>query len=299
MYDIIIIGCGPAGMSAAIYSKRANKNVLVLEGESIGGQMASAPIIENYPGYRSIRGSALADVMFGSLLELNVEIELETALKVIPQDRFFEVVTESNRYKSRAVIIAVGAKYRTLNIPSEDKFLGKGIHFCVTCDGAFYKNKTVAIIGGGRSAVVNALMLADICNKVYLIHRRDKLNAEENMLNSLSKCKTVEIVLNSTVESYNGKDSIEAITLTSDMGKRELKVDGIFLSVGSDPATSLVTSVVKCDKDGFIETDETETNIEGLYAVGDCRQKKYRQVTIAVADGTNAALKAIEYLNNN
>jgi len=294
MYDTIIVGCGPAGMTSAIYLARANKKVLILEKETIGGQMASSPLIENYPGYQSISGSELANNMFEQLSNLGVEIELEEVTE-IKDGELKKVITEDNVYESKSVIIATGCKYRLLGLDNEEDLIGRGIHFCVACDGAFYKDKTVAVIGGGNSAVINAITLSDICKKVYVIQNLDFLTAEEILVNKLKGKENVEIILDSVVTKINGEDELESIEIND----QKIKVDGMFISIGLIPQCDIVKDILKVNKFGYIESVNCVTDIKGIYVAGDCRDKKVRQVTVATSDGTIAATNAIEFLNNN
>lgn len=298
MYDFIIIGCGPAGMTAAIYAKRANKKVLILEKETIGGQMASAPLIENYPGYSAISGSCLANHMFEQLSNLEIDVELEEVKEIKP-GKVKKVITDENTYEAKAVLIATGSKYRLLGLEKEEELIGKGIHFCVACDGAFYKNKEVAVIGGGNSAIINAITLSDICSKVYIIQNLDTLTAEESLIDKLSSKHNVEIILGSTVQKIIGSDELQSIVIKTKENEKELSLDGMFISIGLIPQSDIVKDILKINSFGYIEAVDGVTNEEGIFVAGDCRDKKVRQVTVATGDGTIAALSAIDYLNNN
>ena len=204
MYDAIIIGAGPSGLTAAIYLLRANKKVLVLEKETIGGQISSSPLVENYPGYISISGSELANNMYDQVINLGGEIELEEVIE-LKED---QVITEDNTYKAKTIIVATGCKPRVLGLENEENLIGNGIHFCVSCDGAFYKDKKVAVIGGGNSAVINAIALSDYCKEVTLIQNLEFLTAEKNLVDQLNKKNNIKVILNKVVESYIGSDSI-------------------------------------------------------------------------------------------
>lgn len=298
MYDIIVIGCGPAGMTSAIYAARANKKVLVLEKETIGGQMASAPLIENYPGYASISGSELASNMFDQIMDLNVDFELEE-VKEIVDGKIKKVITDSNTYEAKTIIIATGSKYRLLGLPNEENLIGKGIHFCTACDGAFFKEKEIAIIGGGNSAVINAIMMTDICKKVYVVQNLENLTAESILVDKLKEKDNVEIIVNSIVKKINGEDNLESIVIETEKEERTLLLDGMFISIGLIPQSELVKQILKVNKYGYIESNNCVTDIPGIYVAGDCRDKGFRQVTIATSDGTVAATHAINFLNNN
>lgn len=296
-YDIIIIGCGPAGMTAAIYAARANKKCLILEKETIGGQMSSAPLIENYPGYNKILGSELANNMYEQVLDLGVDIELEE-VKEIKIDSKKYVITEENTYETDAIILATGSKYRLLGLEKEEELIGKGVHFCVACDGAFYKDKDVAVIGGGNSAVINALTLSDICKKVYLIQNLDKLTAEDTLTEKLSDKSNVDVMLSSTVDKILGEDELTGIIINQKETKETINLDGIFVSIGLIPQNELAKNILPLNEYGYLIADNSKTEIPGIFVAGDCRDKVVRQITVAVSDGTVAALHAVEYLND-
>lgn len=298
MYDIVIIGCGPAGMTAAIYAARANKKVLILEKETIGGQMASAPLIENYPGYQSISGSELASNMFDQVMNLNVDFELEE-VKEIVDGTIKKVITDSNTYETKTIIIATGSKYRLLGLENEINLIGNGIHFCTACDGIFFKDKTVAIIGGGNSAVINALTMSDICKKVYVIQNLDKLTAESILVDNLNSKENVEIIVSSNVKRILGESCLESIVVETDGSEQEIKLDGMFISIGLIPQSEIVSKILKINKYGYIEANNCITELPGIFVAGDCRDKMFRQVTISTGDGTTAATEAINFLNNN
>ena len=293
MYDVVIIGCGPAGMTAAIYAKRANKKVLVLEKESIGGQMASAPFIENYPGYESIAGSELANNMFMQLEKLGVDLEIEEVLEIV-DGKIKKVITDSNTYETKTIIVATGAKYKKLNLPNEEELIGKGIHFCVACDGAFYKDKTVAVIGGGNSAIINALTLSDICKKVIVIQNLKELTAEDALTDRLKTKNNIEVLFDSVVTKVIGDNELEKIVINDN---KEICLDGMFVSIGLIPQSDIFKNILEVNEYGYIDAPNCESIKEGIFVAGDCRNKKVRQVTVATSDGTRAALSAIEYLN--
>lgn len=292
MYDAIIIGCGPAGMTSAIYLARQNKKVLILEKETIGGQISSSPLVENYPGYISISGSELSNNMFDQVMNLGVDFELEEVTE-IKDGEVKKVITTDNTYETKTVIIATGCKYKLLGLDNEINLIGKGIHFCVSCDGAFYKDKTVAVIGGGNSAVINAISLSEICKKVYVIQNLDELTSEKNLADKLKDKKNVEIIVSSVVSKINGEDSLESIEINND---KTIELDGMFISIGMVPQNSFVKDLINLDKYNYVDSIDCKTNIPGIFVAGDLRTKPYRQVTTAVNDGTIAANLVIDYL---
>ena len=296
-YDIIIIGCGPAGMTSAIYALRSGKSVLILEKESIGGQIASSPLVENYPGYSSISGAELSNNLYEQVLNLGGQIELEEVVEIkVGKEK--EVITTDNSYLADAIIIATGAKHRLLGLENEQELIGNGIHFCVSCDGAFYKDKTVCVIGGGNSAVINALTLSDICKNVIVVQNLSDLTAEKKLANKLKDKKNVEIFYNSKVKEIIGENELKAIVIENAL-EQEIETDGMFISIGLVPESDFIKNLIKVNNYNYIESDNScNTNIEGIFVAGDVRSKKVRQLTTAVNDGTIAALEAIEYIDN-
>ncbi len=296
MYDSVIIGSGPAGLTAAIYLLRAEKKVLILEKENIGGQIISSSNVSNYPGFISISGMELMNNLYEQVVNLGGKVVLEEALE-ITGDHIKTVVTDCNSYKTKTIILALGSTYRLLNLDKEEDFIGNGISFCVSCDGAFYKDKVVAVVGGGNSAVQEALSLADICEKVYVIQNMDHLTCEESLKTRLSLKNNVEVYYNSKVMSYIGEDELEGIAFNTNNKLINLKVDGVFLAIGLLPQTGFVSKLVSLDANNYILSKDTFTNIDGIYVAGDCRTKDFRQLTTAVSDGTIAALNVIKYLD--
>jgi len=295
VYDTIIIGAGPAGLTAGIYLARGGYKVLILEKEGIGGQIASSPLVENYPGYISVSGAELTGNMFDQVLNLGVDLEIETVIQ-IKDGKLKKVITEDNEYEARTVIIATGSKYKTLGIPSEEQFLNNGIHFCVSCDGAFYKRKKVAVIGGGNSAITNALYLADISTKVYIVQMLDDLTCEENLKEKILSKKNVEIFYNGEVIQFLGDKDLTGIKIKTKDEEKTIEVDGVFESVGMDAQTEIIKGLVDTDKYNYIISENSETKLPGLFVAGDCRVKEIRQLTTATADGTAAAINAINFL---
>ena len=289
MYDVILIGAGPAGLTSALYLLRANKKVLVLEAKSYGGQIINASNVENYPGIESISGFDFATNLYNQVVKLGGEIKFETVIRV-EEDR--RVITSKNEYNSKAVIIATGAANRKLNIENEEKFIGKGISYCATCDGNFFKNKEVAVNGGGNTALEDAIYLSNLCSKVYLIHRRDEFRGEDKYVEELKNKSNVEFILNSKITSINGSDKLESITVNED---KEIKVDGLFIAIGQEPKNDIFSNVVDLDDKGYIITyDDVYTKTDFIYVAGDTREKELRQLTTAVSDGSIAATIALK-----
>ena len=296
MYDAIVIGAGPAGLTAGIYLARGGAKTLIIEKESIGGQIVSSPLVENYPGFKSVSGSELVDTFYEQVVDLGVDIEIGE-VKSIENGEIKKVFVDDAVYETKTVIIATGVKHRKLNLEKEEEFIGSGIHFCATCDGPFYKNKVVAVVGGANSAVINAIYLSSLCDKVYLIYRGKDLRCENKLKEKVSNLKNVEILLNSNVTQYLGVDKLERIVVKDLQCKKEIQVDGLFLSIGMDPETSIKLNLNKTDND-YYDSVDTLTNLPGIFVAGDCRNKNVRQVTTAVSDGTVAAINALNYLQN-
>ena len=295
-YDTIIIGAGPAGLTAAIYLLRASKKVLIIEKESIGGQISSSPLVENYPGFIKISGSELSNNLFEQVTNLNGEFTIEE-VKKITKDK--KVITDETTYQTKSIIIATGCKHRRLNIENEEDLIGNGVHFCVSCDGAFYKDKTVVVVGGGNSAIINALSLSDICKKVYIIQNLDHLTAEKKLIEQLDNKNNIEIILSSILTKYHTlNEELTKVTIKTKEEEKKIKTDGVFLSIGLIPANEIFKDIITLDEYGYIESENMKTNIEGIFVAGDCRTKSVRQVTTATSDGTIAAINTITYLNN-
>lgn len=296
MYDIIIIGCGPAGMTAALYASRANKKVLVFEGKSYGGQILNASKVENYPGFDNISGFDLATNMYNQIITKGVEIKNEMVLK-ITKDK--EVITSNGTYQAKAIILATGVQHRKLNITNETEYIGRGVSYCATCDGNFFRNKDVAVVGGGNTALEDALYLSNIVNKVYLIHRRDEFRGEDIYLDELKNKSNVEIITNSEVTHINGQELIKSIDVHTTTGENDMSkiipISGLFVAVGQEPKNEIFADIIELDEKGYIKTnDGIHTNVEGIYVAGDCRNKPLRQLTTAVSDGSIAATIAIK-----
>lgn len=289
MYDAIIIGGGPAGLTSAIYLRRANKKVLVLEANVCGGQIVTAQDVENYPGYTHISGFDLSENMRKQVLDLGAEIKYETVLKV---DENKKVYTANNIYEAKSIILAIGAKNRKLKIENEEKFTGRGISYCATCDGNFYKNKDVAVIGSGNTALDDILYLSDIANHVYGIVRGDSYKGELQELEEIKKKDNVTLMFNSVVTELIGNDALEKIVIN---GEKEINVSGVFVAIGQEPNNMMFKNIVDLDEKGYIiTTEEVKTKTKGIYVAGDARVKVLRQLTTATSDGALAATYAIK-----
>ena len=293
MYDIIIIGAGPAGLTAALYALRANKKIVIFEAKTFGGQIINASKIVNYPGIEQVSGFDFATTLYNQVKNLGAEIKYETVLRV---EKDKTVITNKDKYKAKSVIIATGAENRKLNIDGENKFIGKGVSYCATCDGNFFKGLDVAVVGGGNTAIADALYLSDIVNKVYLIHRRDEFRGEPKKVEELKNKKNIELVLNSNVVKINGNDKVESIEVeNNDKERTTIEVSGIFIAVGQDPKNAIFNNVVEINDKGYIiSEDGVHTSTEGIYVAGDTREKVLRQLTTAVSDGSIAATIAIK-----
>ena len=298
MCDCIIIGAGPAGLTAAIYLLRENKKIKIFEKESIGGKIASSARVENYPGFKSISGATLADSLYEQVTALGGEIDIEE-VKSIKDGKIKEVVTDEGVYQTKAIIIATGTHYNTLNLDNEQNFLGNGISFCTVCDGAFYKDKVVAVIGGANSAIINAIYLSSIAKTVYLIVRSDTLKGEASVIDELLEKDNIKVLYESNVIKYLGDDTLTGIVIKTKDGEKSIDVSGIFMSIGQIPETKEFSNLVELDSNNYIKSnEECITNIPGIFVAGDVRKKHIRQLTTAMNDGTIAALNVIDYLKN-
>lgn len=300
MFDVCIVGAGPAGLSAAIYALRAGKKVVIIEANSYGGQIINTPDIENYPGIDHISGFDFATRLYEQARSHGGEIVFDKVNEIVKENEIFTVKCNINSYKAKTVIIASGVKRRTLDIPGEKELRGMGVSYCATCDGAFFRNRAVCVVGGGNTAVEEAIYLSENCSKVYLIHRRDEFRAEKNRLEYLKSRDNIEIITNAVLSCINGDDVVSSVyykDITSDSIKK-LDVSGVFVAVGQAPDTDFVKNLVEVDNNGYILAGEDcVTNVKGVFVSGDCRKKEVRQLTTATADGSVAALAAVKYLN--
>lgn len=301
MYDIIIIGAGPAGLTAAIYASRAMKSVLIVEKEGFGGQIVLSPGVENYPGVQgSINGADLANTLVEKAIEFGAITEFDEIVGIESIDGGFMCHGYYGHYTGKAVIIAAGAHHRKLGLESEERLTGRGVSYCAVCDGAFFKGKPVAVIGGGSTALADALLLSDLAEKVYLIHRRDEFRGEAHVVERLRKKENVEFVLNAVPEEFVGESKLEALRVKfKDGSERTLEVSGAFVAIGQTPSISEFKGMIELDESGYaLSTEDCLTRTPGVFVAGDCRRKAIRQLTTATADGTVAALAACDYVDD-
>lgn len=299
MWDIIIVGAGTAGLTAAIYGQRAGKQVLLLESGIYGGQIVNAPEIENYPGIATVSGYQFAMNLYEQATGLGAVLENGKVIGIQEKASNWIVQTEVAAYVGKAVILATGAKHRSLGLKQEAELTGKGISYCATCDGAFYRGKTVAVIGGGNTALGDAEYLSNLCETVYLIHRREEFRGTTEAVERLKKRDNVRILLNTVVEELIGSEGLEALRiLDKETGSgQQLKVDAAFVAIGQEPDNQAFASLVELDENGYIRAGEDcKTQATGVFAAGDCRTKQVRQLTTAAADGAVAAIAAVEYI---
>ena len=296
IYDIIIIGGGPAGLTAAIYARRANKTVLVMEKGTFGGQITSSPKVENIPGFISVSGNEFGEVLMEQAMELGAEVECLEALSVTDGE-IKTVTTDEGDYQARALIIAMGTKHRLLGLDREEEFIGNGISFCAVCDGAFYADKTVAVIGGGNSALQEAILLSKTSKKVYVVQNLDYFTGEERLIEELKITENVVTIMGAVVTELLGDDELSGIKIKRGEQIEELKIDGMFTAIGLIPQNEIFASLVKLNNWGYVDSGEDcLTTANGIFVAGDCRSKRIRQVATAAADGAVAALAACDYL---
>ena len=295
MYDIIIIGGGPAGLTAALYACRANKKVLVIEKDSFGGQITQSPKVENIPGFTEVTGNEFAEKLVEQVLAQEADVECAEVLEIVDGE-YKRVVTDSGEYTAKAVIIATGAKHRLLGLENEENLIGEGISFCAVCDGAFYEGKTVAVIGGGNSALQEAILLSDLAKKVYVIQNLDFFTGEEKLVEVLKSKENVEIILGTVVKRLIGETELKGVELNSNGEISELDIDGMFVAIGLVPQNDVFKSIVELDERGYIVSGENcLTSTDGIFVAGDCRTKSIRQVITAAGDGAISALAACDY----
>ena len=300
MLDLIIIGAGPAGLSAAVYAARAELDFVVIEGSGMqGGQVLTTYDVDNYLGLPGIGGFDMGMKFAEHAKKLGVNFVTENVMSMDVQGDIKTVKTEKNTFEAKTVIIATGAVHRKAGIPGEEEFTGRGVSYCATCDGAFFRNKVTAVVGGGDVAVEDALYLSRMCGKVYLIHRRDEFRAAKSLVNKAKAAENIELVLDSVVDKIEGENKVKSISVRNkkDDSVREFGVDGVFFAVGMQPVTAFVDKAVDMDEAGYIKAGEDcATNIPGVYAAGDIRTKQLRQIITAAADGANAVTSVEKYI---
>ena len=299
MVDIIVIGGGPAGLTAAVYARRAGKSVLVLEKDALGGQITWSPKVENYPAVPAVSGMDLGNRMAEQAMDMGAEVEIDEVLRIEDFGSHKRVYGSfGTEYDARAVILAAGAKPRKLGLKREDELVGSGVGYCAVCDGAFFKGQAVAVNGGGNSALQDAVLLSDLCNRVYLVHRRGSFRGEEALVDRLRGKENVEFVLNAVITELKGDSELSGITVEQDGVQREIPVSGLFVAIGHEPDLAAFADFLDRDAQGYAASDEgCLTKTEGFFVAGDCRRKKIRQVTTAAADGAVAALAACAWLD--
>ncbi|MCG7336221.1 thioredoxin-disulfide reductase [Sporosarcina sp. ACRSM] len=300
IYDVIIIGAGPAGMTAAVYTSRANLSTLMLERGVPGGQMANTEDIENYPGFETILGPELSTKMFDHAKKFGAEYAYGDVTEVIDGKSYKTIVVGSKEYKARAIIIATGAEYKKMGIPGEDELTGRGVSYCAVCDGAFFRKKELVVVGGGDSAVEEGAYLTRFADKVTIVHRRDELRAQKILQDRAFANDKIDFIWNSTVKKvneHNGKVGSVTLVSTVDGSEREFEADGMFVYIGMNPLTAPFKTLGILNENGYIETNEImETSVPGIFAAGDVREKLLRQVVTATGDGSIAAQAVQKYV---
>ena len=300
MYDIIIIGSGPAGLSAAIYAQRACLDTIVIEKNGIsGGQVLNTWEVDNYPGFPGVNGFELSRQFREHANKLGARVVQDEVVQVELSGNVKKVVCEEETYEARCVILASGAHHRTLEVPGEEELRGAGVSYCATCDGAFFRGRTVAVVGGGDAALEDAIFLARMCEKVYIVHRRDKLRGAKRLQERLQALENIEFVWNSETVAIEGNAQVEALRLrqTKTGEERRLDVDGVFIAVGIAPESELYAGQLELDEQGYIRADESgQTSVPGVFAAGDVRTKALRQILTAASDGANCVASAERYL---
>jgi thioredoxin reductase (NADPH) len=299
MYDIVVIGAGPAGLTAALYARRASKTVMVLEKGAFGGQITFSPKVENIPGFASLTGNEFAEKLVDQALGQGAEVDLCEVTEIKDNGDTKIVVTDSGEYEAKAVIIATGATHRLPGLDREFDFIGNGISFCAVCDGAFYEGKTVAVLGGGNSALQEAILLSDLCKKVYVVQNLEVLTGEKKLQEQLFKKDNVEIITLAKITELLGDSELNGIKIEANGKEQTLEVDGLFVAIGLIPQNKPFENVVALDKWGYADSDEAcVTKTAGIFVAGDCRKKRIRQVATACADGAVAALAACDYIDS-
>ncbi|MBR7095632.1 MAG: FAD-dependent oxidoreductase [Clostridia bacterium] len=301
MHDIVIVGAGPAGLTAAIYGRRAGKSVLILEKENFGGQITHSPKVENYPGFRVLSGMELGEKLVDQAMDLGAEIEMDTVVGIRTAGDDRVVVGEAREYRARSVILAAGSHHRTLGLPGEERLVGHGISYCAICDGAFHAGEDVAVIGGGNSALQEAVMLSEICRSVTVIQNLDRLTGEGRLIEDIAERRNVKVIYSTVLERLDGEDKLTSIGLrNTETGETTtLPIDAVFVAIGQVPENEPFAELCDLDERGYLASGEDcLTRTPGVFAAGDCRQKAIRQVTTATGDGAVAAIAACKYLDS-
>lgn len=299
MYDIIVVGAGPAGLTSALYALRASKSVLIIEKSTFGGQVTFSPKIENYPGFAEMSGNEFADKLLDQVLSMGADVEMEEVTGIIDNGKHKTVVAGGKAFECKAVIIAVGVQHRHLGIEKELEMVGKGVSYCAVCDGAFYKDKTVGVVGGGNSALQEAVLLSDLCEKVYILQNLPYFTGEQKLIDVLSDKRNVEFLTEVTVKELKGENGLSGVVLNTSGGEREISLDGLFVAIGLEPKNSIFSEVARLDSQGYFDSDEScISKSDGIFVAGDCRKKNIRQITTATADGAVSALAACRYIDS-
>ena len=297
MTDVIVVGGGPAGLTAGMYLARAGRSVLVLEGNTPGGQINFSPLVENYPGLPRVAGSELGDALAQQAQDLGARLEYESVTAVTPLEDGFQVDTDGGSYTGKGLILATGVEHRALGLPGEEELVGQGVSYCAVCDGPFCKGRPVAVVGGGDTALQDALFLAQLCPQVTLIHRRDRFRGAQRLVDQVLACSKIQCVMDSTVEALDqAGGQLTGIRVKNKITGEiaALAVENLFVAVGQQPQNQLFAGLVELDEAGYIRSKDCRTSRPGVYAAGDCRTKSVRQLTTAVSDGTIAALLCLE-----
>ncbi|MBR2988473.1 MAG: FAD-dependent oxidoreductase [Clostridia bacterium] len=297
IYDIIVVGGGPAGLTAALYARRANKTVLVIEKGAFGGQITFSPKVENIPGFNELSGNEFADKLIEQVMNQGAEIEIGEVTEII-NGEVKTVVTDMGSYQGKAVIVAVGAKHRLLGLADDHKWVGNGVSFCAVCDGAFYRDKVVGVVGGGNSALQEALLLSDLASKVIVMQNLDYFTGEQKLVEQLYQRDNVEIILGAMVTEYIGENDLTGVKIKTANGEKQVDLDGLFVAIGLIPQNEPFANLITLNNWGYADSTEScTTKTDGIFVAGDCRSKRIRQVATAVADGAVSALAACDYID--